>query len=87
MKHGLTGVVVSLLDGFTEASGAIDGNAIQIAHQLADMVAISAYSFVVSAIILFAMKYIPGLSLRVDESVEIGGLDSHEFYQEEVCIS
>jgi len=73
-----------MLDGITNAPGGIDGNGIQIAFQLADMVSISSYSFTVSAIILFAMKYIPGLNIRVDEDAEIRGLDAHEFYQEEV---
>ncbi|KAF8535267.1 ammonium transporter AmtB-like domain-containing protein [Trichophaea hybrida] len=94
--HGLGGLVgsfltgifatssVSLLDGMTDAPGGIDGNGVQIAYQLAGMFSISTYSFVVSAIILFAMKYIPGLKIRVDEDAEIRGLDSHEFYQEEI---
>ncbi|TGZ83814.1 ammonium transporter [Ascodesmis nigricans] len=94
--HGLGGVVgsfltgifaeksISMLDGMTEASGAIDGNAIQIGYQLADICAISSYSFVVSAVILMVMKYIPGLDLRVHEDAEIRGLDQHEFYMEEV---
>jgi len=56
-----------MLDGATNTLGAVDGNAIQIAHQPADVVSISAYTFTVSAIILFAMKYIPGLSIRMPE--------------------
>lgn len=68
----------------TDASGAVDGNGIQVAYQLADICAISSYSFVVSAVILLVMKYIPGLDLRVDEDAEIRGLDQHEFYMEEV---
>ena len=30
------------------------------------------------------MKYIPGLSIRMPGKVEFGGIDSHEFYNEEV---
>ncbi|KAA8914587.1 methylammonium permease 3 [Sphaerosporella brunnea] len=94
--HGIGGIIgsiltgifstssISMLDGVTAAPGGIDGNGLQIALQLADVISISAYSFTVSAIILFTMKYIPGLNLRVDEDVEIRGLDSHEFYNEEV---
>jgi len=73
-----------MLDGVTNAPGAVDGNAVQVALQLADVVAISTYAFAVSAIILFAMKYIPGLSIRAPEDVEIIGIDSHEFHDEEV---
>lgn len=77
-----------MLDGMTSAHGAIDGNGIQVAYQLVDMVAISSYSFVVSAVVLYAMKFlgsvVPALSLRVDEGAEVRGLDNHEFYLEEV---
>lgn len=94
--HGLGGIVgsfltgifasdsVAMLDGMTSARGAVDGNAIQIGYQLADICAISSYSFVVSVVILYAMQHIPGLKLRVDEEVEVEGLDNHEFYDEEV---
>jgi Amt family ammonium transporter len=94
--HGLGGIVgsfltgvfadhtYSMLDGMTDASGSVNGNGIQIAYQLAGIAAISSYSFIVSAIILLAMKYIPGLSIRVDEITEIGGLDAYAFYMEEV---
>lgn len=73
--------IVSMLDGMTSAPGAVDGNGLQIAKQLADISAISAYSFVVSAVILLIMKHlIPGLDLRLPESAEISGLDSYEFW-------
>jgi Amt family ammonium transporter len=73
-----------MLDGVTDAPGGIDGNGLQIGHQFADVTSISAYSFCVTAAILFVMKYIPGLSLRVDEDAEIRGLDYYEFHNEEV---
>ena len=73
-----------MLDGITKGSGAIDGHAIQIGYQLADICAISSYSFVVSAMLLFGMKMIPGLNIRVDEESEIMGLDLSEFHLEEV---
>ncbi|KAI5858773.1 ammonium transporter-like protein [Tricharina praecox] len=94
--HGIGGIVgsiltgifahsdISMLDGVTNAPGAVDGNAIQIAYQLADVVSISAYAFTASAIILFVMKYIPGLSIRAPEKVEVMGIDAHEFHNEEV---
>src|SRR5436190_21795539 len=67
--HGIGGMVgsfltgifasssVSSLDGSTVASGAIDGMGIQVAKQLAEIGAISGYSFVVSCILLFIIKY------------------------------
>lgn len=88
----LTGIFadnrVSLLDGFTDAPGAINGNGIQVAHQLADICAISSYSFVVSLALVFILKYagrfIPGMDIRVSEEDEIRGIDTHEFFEEEI---
>lgn len=59
---------VSSLDGIpTIASGAIDGHGIQVGYQLAEICSIFAYSFTCSVIMLMALKYIPGLNLRVTE--------------------
>lgn len=73
-----------MLDGFTEASGAIDGNGIQVGRQFAEICAISAYSFVVSALLLLIMKYIPGLHLRVSDEAEELGLDMDQFFDEQI---
>jgi Amt family ammonium transporter len=82
----LTGVfaqsTTSALDGVTIASGAIDGNGIQVAKQLAEIAAIASYSFVCSALMLLILKYIPGLHLRVDSEVEILGYDVDQFHDE-----
>ncbi len=98
--HGIGGMVgafltgifadnhISMLDGFTDAPGAINGNGMQVAKQLADICAISSYSFTVSLILVFILKYagkfIPGMDLRVSEEDEIRGIDTHEFYEEEI---
>jgi ammonium transporter, Amt family len=98
--HGIGGMVgsfltgifattkISLLDGATEAPGALDGVGTQVARQLADIAAISSYSFVVSLILVFALKFIgkfiPGMDLRVKEDHELRGLDTHEFVEEEI---
>lgn len=76
--------VVAALDGVTEASGAIDGNGIQVGLQLAEICAISAYSFVVSVLLLLIMKYIPGMNLRVSEEGEDMGLDMDQFFDEQI---
>jgi Amt family ammonium transporter len=83
----LTGIFatssVSSLDGIpTLAPGAIDGNGIQVAKQLAEIAAIASYSFSVSLIILMIMKYIPGLHLRVTDEAEMIGYDVDQFCDE-----
>ncbi|EAW12969.1 ammonium transporter [Aspergillus clavatus NRRL 1] len=94
--HGIGGMVgafltglfateqISSLDGFTFSGGAIDGNGIQVGYQLAEICAISAYSFVVSCILLYMLKYIPGLKLRIDEECEMIGLDQAQFFDEQI---
>jgi len=67
----------------TSASGAIDGNGVQVAKQLVAILAIASYSFIVSAAILLAMKHVPGLQLRLSEEAELQGLDRHEFCGDE----
>lgn len=97
--HGIGGMIgsfltglfasssVSALDGSTLAPGAVDGVGVQVARQLADISSIAAYSFTVSFILLWIMKfigkYIPFMSLRVSEEAEIRGIDSEEFAEDE----
>ncbi|RVX70425.1 hypothetical protein B0A52_05924 [Exophiala mesophila] len=84
----LTGIFatasVSSLDGATIVHGAIDGDGVQIARQLAEIAAIAGWSFTLSAIMLVILKYIPGLHLRVTDEVEIIGLDLDQFSDEQV---
>ncbi|PKY03726.1 ammonium transporter [Aspergillus campestris IBT 28561] len=94
--HGVGGIVgafltglfatesISSLDGATLASGAIDGNGIQVGYQIVEICAISAYSFAVSCVLLLVLKYIPGMKLRVDEQGEMVGLDRAQFINEQI---
>jgi Amt family ammonium transporter len=94
--HGIGGMVgsfltgifatssVSMLDGFTAAPGGIDGNGMQVGKQFAEITAISAYSFLVSCALLYILKYIPGMHLRVSDEAEINGLDLDQFFDEQV---
>ncbi|EME84787.1 uncharacterized protein MYCFIDRAFT_82875 [Pseudocercospora fijiensis CIRAD86] len=96
--HGIGGMVGSFLTGifadrvigsleepeYLSDGGAINGHGVQIGYQLAGIVAVSAYSFVVTSIILIVLKYIPGLGLRVSEEAEIRGLDLDQFADEEI---
>ncbi|KAJ5457093.1 hypothetical protein N7530_012367 [Penicillium desertorum] len=94
--HGIGGMVgafltgifasqsIASLDGVTEATGGIDGNGVQVGKQLAEVCAISAYSFVVSCILLYILKFIPGMQLRVHGEVEIVGLDRAQFIDEQI---
>ena len=84
----LTGIFatsrISSLDGATIASGAIDGNGIQVAKQLAEICDISAYSFTASVVMLMILKYIPGFHLRVADEEEIHGYDVYQFHDETI---
>jgi Amt family ammonium transporter len=84
----LTGIfadqAISALDGSSGAPGGINGEGVQIGKQLAGITAISAYSFVVSCILLYALKYIPGLHLRISEEEEMQGLDMAQFFDEQI---
>ncbi|CAG8226970.1 unnamed protein product [Penicillium nalgiovense] len=84
----LTGIFASqsiaALDGVTEATGGIDGNGVQVGKQLAEVCAISAYTFIVSCILLYILKFIPGMQLRVHEEVEMVGLDRSQFIDEQI---
>jgi Amt family ammonium transporter len=84
----LTGIFASqsiaALDGVTEATGGIDGNGMQVGKQLAEVCAISVYSFTVSCILLYILKFIPGMQLRVHEEGEMVGLDQTQFIDEQI---
>lgn len=90
-SHAIGGIVGDLLtglfaqasvagfDGITVISGGwLDHNYRQLGIQAADAFAGLGYSFVMTTIILWVMHYIPGLSLRCSEEVEIIGIDDAE---------
>jgi len=62
----------------------IDGVGIQVGKQFAEITAISAYSFIVSCALLFILKNIPGMHLRVSEEAELDGLDMDQFFEEQI---
>lgn len=80
----LTILSVSMLDGISSGPGGIDGNGIQVGKQFAEITAISAYSFLVSCALLYILKYIPGMHLRVTEEAEMVGLDLDQFFDEQI---
>jgi Amt family ammonium transporter len=75
---------ISALDGASLYPGAIDGNGKQVYLQLAEIAAISGYSFTVTCLLLLIMKYIPGMNLRVSEEAEMIGLDRAQFVDEQI---
>lgn len=84
----LTGIFaqkwVSALDGASAYEGALDGVGVQVGRQLAEICAISAYSFVVTCVLLYALKFIPFMHLRVSEEAEMRGLDLDQFFDEQI---
>ncbi|KAK3388849.1 ammonium transporter AmtB-like domain-containing protein [Sordaria brevicollis] len=64
---------VTVIDG-----GWVDHNWKQPIFQLAGSFAGGVYSFVMTAIIVFALDHIPGMSLRVSETAEVLGIDDSE---------
>jgi len=89
--HGVGGAVGALLtgifadsrvagfDGITEIPGGwLNQNYIQLGYQLASTCAIIGYTFVVTMIIVVALDYIPGLSLRASEEAELVGMDEDQ---------
>jgi len=88
MGSFMTGIfadqTISALDGASLYPGGVNGNGIQVGKQLAEISAISAYSFVVTCILLLILKYIPGLGLRVSEEAEMRGLDLDQFFDEQI---
>lgn len=96
--HGIGGMVGSFLTGIFGQSwiydldgmgpygslGGMDGVGVQVGRQLAEIVSIASYSFVVSCALLFALKYIPGMHLRVSNEAEMMGLDADQFHEESI---
>jgi len=89
--HALAGVVGLLMTGiFAQASvaandgyavidgGWLDGNWIQLAKQIAWIAVGSAWTFVMTYIIMFLINFIPGCKFRATEEAEIVGMDEVE---------
>jgi ammonium transporter, Amt family len=82
--NGLFGVnYVPALDGLLIGDAAIPGgwfnhHWVQLGYQVAYIGATTAYSFTVSAIILYIMNFIPWLRLRVSHEAEDEGIDEAE---------
>lgn len=80
--HGVGGFVGALLTGVFAlqavggASGAIDGNLMQVWVQIEGILAVGAWSAIASLGILYAMKLF--MPLRVSEREEVEGLDSSQ---------
>ena len=92
-EHGVAGIVGLLFNGIFAASyvvgldgvntglvagGWIHHNWKQLYIQFAYVVAASAYTFVVSAILAFVIDKIPGLKLRASEQAELLGMDDDQ---------
>ncbi|KAK2740235.1 hypothetical protein FQN55_008961 [Onygenales sp. PD_40] len=92
-EHGVAGMVGLIfnalfasdaiigLDGVNVGSGMggwLIHNYKQLYIQIAAIVASSAYAFVVSAIIAYAINFIPGLNLRASEEAELLGMDDDQ---------
>jgi len=56
----------------------------QVGKQFAEITAISAYSFLVSCALLYILKFIPGMHLRITEEAEMNGIDSDQFFDEQI---
>jgi Amt family ammonium transporter len=92
-EHGVAGIVGLIFNAFfaddaivgldgvntgSEMGGWLIGNWKQLYIQIAFIVASSAYCFVVSAIIAYAINAIPGLKLRASEEAELLGMDDDQ---------
>jgi Amt family ammonium transporter len=92
-EHGIAGIVGLIFNAFFGAdyiigldgvnTGVITGGFINknwkaLYIQIAYIVAATAYSFVMSAIIAYAINYIPGLHLRASEEAELLGMDDDQ---------
>jgi Amt family ammonium transporter len=62
----------------------LDGVGIQVGKQFAEITAISAYSFLVSCALLYILKFIPGMHLRIAEEAERDGIDMDQFFEEQI---
>ncbi|KAF2226217.1 putative ammonium transporter 1 [Elsinoe ampelina] len=89
--HGVGGLVgdfmtgifaegyIAALDGWTVIPGGwVDKNWIQVAYQLSGAVSGLVYSFVMTCLILFVLKYIPGMGLRMSDGEQVLGADEIE---------
>ncbi|MCJ1305124.1 hypothetical protein MMC08_007938 [Hypocenomyce scalaris] len=70
---GLDGVNTGIIDG-----GWINHNYRQFYVQLAYMLAVTCYAFVMSTILAYIINYIPGLHLRASEEAELLGMDDDQ---------
>ena len=92
-EHGMAGVIglvfnaifgddrISGLDGVNTGAGLggwVIHNYKQLYIQVAYIVATSAYSFFMSALIAFIINLIPGLKLRASEEAELLGMDDDQ---------
>ncbi|KAJ0417059.1 ammonium transporter AmtB-like domain-containing protein [Aspergillus carlsbadensis] len=92
-EHGVAGIVGLIFNAFfaddaivgldgvntgSEMGGWLIHNWKQLYIQIAFIVASSAYCFVVSAIIAYAINAIPGLKLRASEEAELLGMDDDQ---------
>lgn len=92
-EHGLAGVIGLFFNGFLGSDaivgldgvntglgygGGLSGNWKQVYIQIAYIVACSAYAFVMSAIIAYAINFTPGLKLRASEEAELLGMDDDQ---------
>jgi len=92
-EHGIAGIVGLMfnavfgaeyiigLDGVNTAAipgGWIEHNWKQMYMQIAYVFAASAWAFCISALIAYAINYIPGLKLRASEEAELLGMDDDQ---------
>jgi Amt family ammonium transporter len=70
---GLDGVNTGIING-----GWLNHNYKQLYTQVAYIVACTAYSFVMSAILALIINFIPGLHLRASEEAELLGMDDDQ---------
>lgn len=92
-EHGVAGVIGLIFNAFfaddaivgldgvntgTGVGGWVIHNWKQLYIQIAYIVATAAYSFVMSAIIAYAINAIPGLNLRASEEAELLGMDDDQ---------
>lgn len=70
---GLDGVSTGMIPG-----GWVNRNWAQLYIQIAYIVAVTAYSFVVSLLIAWLINMVPGLHLRVSEQAELVGTDDDQ---------
>lgn len=92
-EHGVAGIVGLLFNGLFAANYIIGLDGVnnelfvggwikhewkQMYKQIAYIVAVAAYSFVMSAILAFAINKIPGLHLRASEEAELLGMDDDQ---------